>query len=270
MRIVSGTALGVAAALFVVGCGGSSTTTDVTALANPDSLTYTLLAGAPGSSSGVLLEWTAALDSRVVAYDVYARNATTAAWDALAETVLTSFYDQEEPSLQYYVASQDQYGDVSSGTAPLTVDTLQQLAPPVITDSATAAFDSAVVLTWSVVPSTDSATFSYYSVYSEAPTSGACASGYTLTNLYLEGTTASPAFAINGLANGTPVCYAVTTVTVSGQQSLLSPWVLVTPDSSAATLAQDISFRGKIVRHGTGRRVQIALLSQATRPAVRR
>jgi hypothetical protein len=261
MRIGLGTAVGAAAvaAFAAAGCGSSNyTSPTATTLGNADSLTYTLVPGAPGAPAGVLLQWAPTSDPNVVAYVVYARSSTTATWSALATTVLDGFEDQEIPSLQYYIASEDAYGDLSTGTPAITVDTTAAdglTAPDTVVATA---LDSAAQLTWAGVANTSTAAFSYYRVFSEAPAGGtSCAAGYALTNLFLEGTTASDAFVITGLANATGICYAVSAVSTSGEESVLSPWTFVTPSASDPSL-DAIAPLGPIVVHGSGRRLSVA------------
>jgi hypothetical protein len=256
-----GAALGIA--VVAVGCSPSNETTPTAStLPNPDSLTYTLLGGAPGSPSGVLLSWAPAGSASVVAYDIFSRNATSASWGQIGTTILSVFEDAEQPSLQYYVASQDQYGDVSTGTAAITVDTTNTLGAP--GGLTVTAFDSAAQLVWAPVVSNDSAGLAYYNVYSEAPSSGACPSGYTLTNLYLEGSTASYAFVSTNLTNGTMYCFAISAVSTSGQESLLGGWVPVTPASTDAVLDAVSPHLGPLVAHGSGRKIQFAAMVRAT------
>ncbi len=274
MRIGLGMAVGGAglAVLAAAGCGSSNyTAPTAAALGNPDSLTYTLVPGAPGVSSGVLLQWAPTTDPNVVAYVVFARGSVSGTWSSLATTVLDGFDDQEIPSLQYYVASTDAYGDLSTGTPAITVDTTAADGLPAPDTVAATPFDSAAQLTWAGVTTTGPGVFSYYRVFSEAPTGGtSCASGYTLSNLFLEGTTVSDAFVITGLANSTSVCYAVSAVATTGEESVLSPWTLVTPSASDPSLSA-VAPLGPIVVHGSGRRLSVAFVGAggATRAIAR-
>src|SRR5579864_8000046 len=157
-------------AVVAAGCGSNNyTAPSASTLPNPDSLTYTLLGGAPGAPSGVLLSWAPPSSANVVAFDIYTRNSTNGSWGQLGTTVLDVFEDAEQPSLQYYVASQDQYGDVSTGTSPITVDTTNTLGAP--SGLTVTAFDSAAQMVWNPVSGNDSASLAYYNVYSEAPSS---------------------------------------------------------------------------------------------------
>jgi hypothetical protein len=204
-------------------------------LGNPDSLSYVLLPGAPAQPSGVLLTWVAATDPNVSSYVIYGRADSTASWGVVAYTGQTTFFDAF-PQPQYYVASEDNLGDISSGTATLAVDTTPPMgAPGHLTG---VALDSGAKLSWSdSVRLANASIFSYYRVYSEAATvSGpdtTCASG--APSFALEGTTVSENFVVTGIANGTPVCYGATSVETLGQESALSAWIVVTPSSSGGS-----------------------------------
>jgi hypothetical protein len=256
-----GAALGTA--VIAVGCSPSNeTTSTASTLPNPDSLTYQLVGGSPGAPSGVLLSWAPAGSASVVAYDIFSRDATSASWGQIGTTILTVFEDAEQPSLQYYVASQDQYGDVSTGTAAITVDTTNTLGPP--SSLTVTAFDSAAQLVWAPVAGNDSAALAYYNVYSEAPSGGSCPANYTLANLYLEGSTASYAFVSTNLTNGTMYCFAVSAISTSGQESVLTGWVPVTPASTDAVLDAVSPHLGPLVAHGSGRKIQFAAMLRVT------
>src|SRR5262249_50167926 len=140
------------------------------------------------------------------------------------------------PSNQYYVASEDANGDISSGTSPITVNTQQVLpAPDGLTPTA---IDSGVKLTWSAdARLSDPAKFAYYRVYSEpAVVTGGTASCPTgAAGFGLEGSTVSEGYVVTGLANGSTWCFGVTTVAVLGQESTLTPWVTSSPDASGGS-----------------------------------
>lgn len=224
----------VALAAALAACSNNNLTGPVpqVTLGNPDSLTYVLLPAAPGTPLGVLLSWVPATDPNVTDYVVYVRDSSAGTWGVLAYTGTTTYFDSR-PGAQYYVASEDQVGDISSGTSPITVDTAPPLGPP--GGLAGTGIDSGAKLTWSDSVRLNSKTlFSYYRVYSEPATvSGGTNSCPTGSSAFgLEGTTVSENFVVTGIANGTPVCYAVTSVTGIGQESALSAWLIVTPSAS--------------------------------------
>jgi hypothetical protein len=148
------------------------------------------------------------------------------------------------------VASEDQFGDISSGTPILSVDTTPPLPPP---DAISAAgFDSASEIQWSSSARLQNpALFSYYRVYSEpAQVSGMTSNCATPgPGFAIEGTTVSEQFVVTGLANGTTWCYAVTTVTQDGHESVLSQWATDTPTASAGPFAVSMAPRATIIRH---------------------
>jgi hypothetical protein len=219
------------------------------ALGNPDSLTYLLLPGGPDAPNGILLSWAPATDPNVTNYVVFAATIDSSAdFGELGSTISTSFHQAGAPLPFYLVASQDQFGDISSGTPVIAVDTAPPLPPP-STVTATG-FDSASEVTWSANARLENpALFSNYRVYSEpAATSGTeCATpgpGFAV-----EGTTVSEDFVVTGLANGTTWCYAVTTVTQDGHESVLSAWATDTPTLAAGPFAVSMSPRATIIRH---------------------
>ncbi len=200
-------------------------------LGNPDSLAYVLLPGAPAAPEGVMLTWVAATDPNVEAYIIFGRTDSSASWGQVAVTPGTEYFDVQ-PLGQYYVASTDGQGDISSGTATVNVDTLPPMAAP--SGLTGTPLDSGVALTWSnSVRLANASIFSNYRVYSEQPSGSSCpAAG---SGFGLEGTTVSEDFVVTGIANGTAVCYGVTTVSMLGQESALSPWIMATPSSGGGS-----------------------------------
>ncbi len=224
--------VGVAAAATLGACS-QSTTNPVSNvnLGNPDSLSYVLLPGAPAQPEGVVLTWVAATDPTVTNYVVYGRADSSASWGVIAYTGELEYFDVQ-PALQYYVASEDGNGDISSGTATVTIDTTPPMPAP--GGLSGVGLDSGVALTWNDSVRVDhSKIFNYYRVYSEAASGSNCPTGGA--GFGLEGTTVSENFVVTGIANDTPVCYGVTTVSQLGQESKLSPWVMVTPSSTGGS-----------------------------------
>lgn len=249
MKLWSGAA--VTSAALIAACASSAPTGSTgSTLGNPTDLTYVLLPGAPGQPAGVLLNWVAATDPNVAEYIVYAEQSSAAGWQTLAITGSTTYYVAGPGFTQYYIASGDASGDVSSGTPPITVIYTPTIAAP---DSLTGtALDSAVKLHWSADQRlANPALFAYYRVYSEpAVVSGGDNTCTTANpNFGLEGTTVSEDFVITGVPNGVPVCYGVTTVAQLGQESLLSPWVIVTPILSGGTFDIRSAPRATVVVH---------------------
>jgi hypothetical protein len=221
------------------------------ALGNPDSLTYLLLPGAPDAPNGILLSWAPATDPNVTNYVVFAATVDTSAdFGELGTTISTSFHQAGTPLPFFFVASEDQFGDISSGTPVITVDTAPPLPPP---GTVTAAgFDSASEVTWSANARLQNPSlFAYYRVYSEpAAVSGMSATcGTPGPGFAVEGSTVSEDFVVTGLANGTTWCYAITTVTQDGHESVLSSWATDTPTLAAGPFAASMGPRATIIRH---------------------
>lgn len=209
------------------------------ALGNPGTLTYLLLPGGPDLSNGILLSWGPATDPNVTNYIVFADTAIGGGFGELGTTLSTSFHVAASPPLpQYFVASQDQFGDISSGTDTVTIDPTPPLPPP---DTVTAVgIDSGSKLHWSANARLQNpALFAYYRVYSET----AQVSGMTITcpttgpDFAVEGSSVSEDFVVTGLANnGTTWCYGVTTVTQDGHESMLSAWATATPNAAGGSV----------------------------------
>lgn len=236
-----------AALVAAVGACNNGTTNPVSTvdLGNPDSLAYVLLPGAPAHPEGVMLTWIAATDPNVTNYIVYGRSDSSASWGVIAYTGETEYFDAS-PLGQYYVASEDGEGDISSGTATVNVDTLPPIPAP--TGLAGTPLDSGVALTWSdSVQLAHAAIFNYYRVYSEQATGYTCPTAGS--GFGLEGTTASTDFVVTGIANGTTVCYGATSVSQLGQESALSAWVPVTPSSSGGSFDITVHPGATVVVH---------------------
>ncbi len=237
MRIAQSTCAVSLLAALALGCNNgvdNLTTTGVT-LGNPDSLSYILFPSGPGVPSGVLLRWGAATDPNVASYVVYAA-IVGGGWNPVAYVGGTSYFDPGTPANQYYVASSDANGDISSGTSPITVVTTPILAAP--DGLAEDSLNGGVALTWSNnVRLGNPGQFSYYRVYSEpAVVSGGtanCPAG--AAGFGPEGSTVSEGYVVEGLTNGTAECFGVTTVAKLGQESALSPWVVATPAASGGS-----------------------------------
>jgi hypothetical protein len=262
--------IAMAGATAVAACNsnyGTAPRSQVT-LGDPDSLTYVLLPGWPGQPAGVLLTWVGASDPSVTSYVVYGRDAAGGSYGPMGHTGGTTFFDAF-PQNQYYVASEDQAGDISRGTQPITVDLTPPLAAP--DGLAGVGIDSGAKLAWSTSARLGNPSeFSYYRVYSEpAIVSGTTGAGAVPelpavgarwvtascppagSGFGLEGTTVSENFVITGIGNGTPMCYGVTTVAAFGQESVLSSWVIVTPSASGGAFDIARNPGVTVVRHRT-------------------
>lgn len=186
-------------------------------LGAPSDLTYELLpSGDPDFPDGVLLRWTDPGDGRIESFVVYSRGSTSDSWSRRANTTSASFHDTGVPHLQYFVASEDEFGSESRPSNTITVDERNRLPAP--SSLTSVSLDQAVQLAW---PNNgriaDPTLFSYYRVYS---------TNYDLDqNLcisddwVLEGSTVSEDFLVTGIANGAPRCFAVSTISIDGHES---------------------------------------------------
>jgi hypothetical protein len=241
----------VVAAVAACSSNNNNISAPAEALGNPDSLTYLLLPGGPDAPNGILLSWAPSTDPNVTNYVVLASTIdSTADFGVLGSTLSTSFHQAGTPLPFFFVASEDQFGDISSGTPVITIDTAPPLPPP-NTITATG-FDSASEVTWSPNARLQNPSlFAYYRVYSEP----AVVSGSTGTcetpgpGFAVEGSTVSEDFVVTGLANGTMWCYAVTTVTQDGHESVLSSWATDTPTLGAGPFAVSMAPRATIILH---------------------
>lgn len=189
-------------------------------LADPRDLSYALVPnGDPEVPDGVLLRWTDADDDRVAAYVIYSRASTRDGWSRRGETTSNTFHDAGMPHLQYYVASVDDRGRESRGSNTVTIDERNRLPAP--TGLGSISLDGAVHLGWSDNARRAGGTaFDHYRVYSTQYDldAGTCVAA----NWVLEGTTVSEDFLATGLANGGPVCLAVSSVSRDGHESVWS------------------------------------------------
>jgi hypothetical protein len=197
-----------------------------TTLASPDSLTYQLTT----SPAGVLLSWAAPADSNVASFAVYGRDssATNATWYEIGLTVSTTYHLSVPIDSEYYVASEDVYGDQSTGTTTLKINPADSVQTP--GNVRGTPYDSAVTVGWDSIAQVgyNASRFQYYNLYSMPDSAGVC----NVTALALEGTTVSTAFVITGLPNGVTRCYTVTAISLSGEETpLASPAVALTPSA---------------------------------------
>ena len=197
----------------------------------PSGLTYELVpSGDPYEPQGIVLYWTAPDDGRIAGFVVYSRGSTGEQWYRRAETTSYSFHDTGIPHLQYYVASLDDDGFESASSNVVTVDERNRLPAPASLVSLS--LDRAIRLGWSAnARLADPSMFDYYRVYS-TPYSleqNLCSSDFWV----LEGTTISEDFLASGLPNGAPRCFAVSTVSRDGHESLWSQLRADTPRPEA-------------------------------------
>ncbi|HEX2778928.1 MAG TPA: hypothetical protein VHM30_05465 [Gemmatimonadaceae bacterium] len=206
-------------ALAAAACTDATTQPRGSELPTPTGLTYQLVpSGFPDSPDGVLLTWNEVTDSRVVAYVVYSRS-SDGRWQRRAETTSPTFHDAGYPAPGYYVASRDDAGHESVGSASVSIDVrLRMPAPTALTS---VSLYRAAQLSWSSASRlTQPAQFSYYRVYSTVWSNAV--SGCDNDLWVLEGTTISDDFLATGLTNGVRYCFAVSIVSQDGHESLWS------------------------------------------------
>jgi hypothetical protein len=248
-QMLSGSAIFLAA--FLAACA-SSAPTAVTGpiVGSPHDLTYVLMPGSPGQASGVILSWTASNDSNIAAFLVNARATVGGAWTTLAITGSNVYFDPNQYT-QYFIQAEDASGDIANGPDTITVIYNPTVAAPA-TVTATG-YDSAVKIHWSDEARVNNpGVWSYYRVYSEpasatppqCPTAG--------PGFGIEGTTVSEDFVVTGLLNGTTWCYAVTSVGILGQESILStPWAVATTSQGGGGFDVASAPHATIVVHKT-------------------
>jgi hypothetical protein len=184
----------------------------------PSDLTYQLVpSGDPENPDGILLSWTDPGDADIEVFVIYSRGSTGASWSRRAATTSTTFHDAGFPHLQYYVVSEDGAGNQSAPSNSITVDERNRLPAPATLVSVS--LDRAIQLSWSPnAREADPTMFDYYRVYSTVYDLDAneCEGDLWV----LEGTTVSEDFLATGLTNGGPRCFAASTVSRDGHESL--------------------------------------------------
>jgi hypothetical protein len=257
-----GLAGAIAVGLAVAGCNNNNNSTGPAyTLTPPDSLTYQLQFGDVNAEipAGIIVAWQVPDSTNIEDFVVYGNLGTVAApaFSRFGIVTSNSYHDVlVEP--QYFVTSQDQYGDESATSDTLTVNFGDSVQTP--NDLAGEAFDGAAGISWGSISQTgyNGTRFEYYRVYSMP----ASVSGMTVTcnqnALALEGTTVSNGFVITGLTDGTTTCYTVTAVSLSGLESqFASPYVAVTPSASDEPFSASLVKAGsKIIIAGKERRVR--------------
>jgi hypothetical protein len=218
-RLAALTSLIIAAAAAASGCYDVASRS-VVILPAPANLTYQVEpSGDPSAPSGILLRWDAVNDPDLDAYRVYSRASTADPYGLRGATTSTSFHDDGIPHLQYYVTALSLSGDESDPSNSITVDERLALDAPATLTSIS--LNGAVHLEWADNAYTGApAAFSYYRVYSALYNldSGLCGATWSL-----EGTTVAPEFLVGALANGVPMCFAVSAISQEGYESASSP-----------------------------------------------
>ena len=226
MRRSAGSCL--ALSLVLVSCDANLYGPPSEFLDPPDNLRYEVEAsGTPGQPAGVLLRWDD--DPNASSFRVYSRSGTSEAFAFRAETSSPSFHERGVPQLQYYVTAVSYGGSESSGSSIVTVD--ERLALPKPATLSSISVNGAIFLYWSDNAATSEPQgFRNYRVYSAAWDIDA---DRCLEPWGLEGSTVAPEFQVGALINGTPLCFAVSAISVEGFESLWSPTRGDTPRDDA-------------------------------------
>ena len=184
----------------------------------PTDLTYQLIPrGDPAEPCGILLTWSDPGDPAIEVFAIYSRGSTSGEWSRRAATTSTTFHDAGFPHLQYYVVAEDGAGNQSRPSNSITVDERNRLPTPATL--VTVSLDRAVQMSWSAnAREFDPSMFDYYRVYSTVYDLDANVCDGDLW--VLEGTTVSEDFLATGLTNGAPRCFAASTVSRDGHESV--------------------------------------------------
>jgi len=218
-------------AVAVAACSNDGVTNSSgpgTPLASPTGLTYQLTR----APAGIMLSWLAPADSNVTAFAVYGRDstATNVSWNEIGITVSTTYHLNAPIDSEYYVTSEDIFGDQSPPSTTVKVNLADSVQTP--GDLRGTAYDSAVTVGWDSIAQVgyNASRFQSYNLYSMPVASGPTCD---TTALSLEGTTSSTAFVITGLENNIARCYTVTSLSLSGEESpFAAPFVVLTPSAS--------------------------------------
>jgi len=194
--------------------------TDIYVPAAPGGLVYELEpSGDPATPSGVLLRWNPVDDVELGSYRVYSRATANGDFGLRGTTTSTTFHDNGYPHLEYYVTAASRSGGESAPSNSVVIDERLRLQRPSWLSSIS--LDGAVHLEWAdnaYLAEPDG--FLLYRVYSALfdLDSGLCGTRWSL-----EGTTVSSSFLVGNLANGRPLCFGVSAVSIEGFESLWSP-----------------------------------------------
>lgn len=191
----------------------------------PANLTYQLTpSGDPNAPLAVLLSWDVPRSNNANAFNIYGRLAG-GDWQLRGTTTSNTFHDAGVPDVQYYVVSRDLDGNELAQSNTVTINLNVNVPAP--TGFSSVSLNAAVHLTWSG-SAVDAlhGEFDHYRVYSTAydGSRGVCTAAWVL-----EGTTASDGFFVGNLTNGTSRCFAASTVTHDGHESVWTEARLDTP-----------------------------------------
>lgn len=196
---------------------------------SPYDLTFRLNpSGDPNVPDGVLLGWQAPTNGRATAFDVYGRTGNSG-WIRRATTTSNTFHDAGIPQNQYYVLAIDEAGQEMGQSEVVTVDL--SIRPPAPANITSVSLNRAIHLSWSdnavTAPNSD---FDHYRVYSSAYNA---AQNRCVEPWYFEGSTVADAFLAGNVPNGESRCYAVSAISIYGNESVWSNFRRDTPRMDA-------------------------------------
>lgn len=181
--------------------------------------------GDPLEPRGMVLRWDAVVHPDLDVYNVYSRGSANDAFALRGTTTSSSFHDNGQPHLDYYVTAQTIDGVESDPSATVRVDETLRLPTP--TGLTSISLNGMIHLQWNDNAfQADPTGFLAYRVYSAT---------YDLDNNLcgtiwaLEGTSIANRFLVGALTNGAPRCFAVSALTIEGFESLWSSLRFDTP-----------------------------------------
>lgn len=185
----------------------------------PTGLSYVLEpSGNPDEPMGIILFWNEVSDPDLDYYNVYSRASASGSWGLRGTTTSNSFHDNGIPHLQYYVAAVNVDGEESEPSAYVSV--AERLELPAPQTLVSISLDGAIHLQWGAnARLADPSSFDYYRLYSASYNIDTQLCG---TDWFLEGTTVSESFLVDGISNGVPRCFGVSAISVDGAESLWS------------------------------------------------
>jgi len=191
----------------------------------PTGLFYELEpSGDPFEPRGLVLRWNPVNHPDLEVYNVYSRGSTGGDFVLRGTTTSTSFHDDGQPHLEYYVTAQDLDGFESEPSSVVSID--ETLRLPIPANLFSVSLDRAIHLEWDDNAfNADPNGFLAYRVYSTAYDldNNACGTSWTL-----EGTSIANTFLVGALTNGVPRCFAVSALTIEGFES---EWSLLRNDT---------------------------------------
>lgn len=203
---------------------------------DPTNLTWSVTTEAStGTVRGVMLEWEPPRAQDAWSYAVYGRPSSAGEWYLVGITTSTTFHDAGAPQRQYYVTARDRDDYEFGRSRIVTIEAPVTLVAP--QDLGGTSLDGAVQLGWADnARLTGGSQFRHYRIFSTVLTaSGGC----DASRWVVEGATLSNSFLVGGLTNGITRCFAVTAMSTSGIESVMSSAWVDTPRPDARHVVID-------------------------------